>query len=353
MRETPTYDVVDARANGRGVTAGDLSGDLALDLGTASARLAERDGTVVDEPAIVAVDEDRGRLLHFGREALGAAAAAGRVRLVRPVRRGQLADLALAEALIAGLLRRVGVSRRGRPRVLAGVHVDATPIQRRALQRALERSGARSVRFLELPVAVAIGQGLRIEEPAGSMVVELGAGTTDVAVLALGGMVTRAHLPVGGEDFELAVRNLLARRHDLVVDQATAREVLQMVGTVDAAAPETRVEVLGRDRSSGRPAAVVLGRAEVRAVLTEQLRPVLDTAASCIASAPPDLANDLVGAGIVLAGGASGLNGFAGALASATGLAVHLVDRPRLAAVTGAAACLEGVRPLPAVELAH
>ena len=159
-------------------------------------------------------------------------------------------------------------------------------------------------------------------------------------------------MAVGGEDFELAVRNLLARRHDLVVDQATAREVLQMIGTVDDSVPDARVEVLGRDRSSGRPGARILCRAEVRAVLAEQLRPVLDAAASCIAAAPPDLANDLVGAGIVLAGGASGLDGLAATLASATGLSVHTVDEPRRAAVRGAATCLEGIRPLPALQLA-
>lgn len=331
----------------------DLRGDIAVDLGTASARLVDRDGRLVDEPAIAAVDGDSGRLIHFGREALGTGAgAAGRVRLVRPVRRGQLADLALAEEMVQALFRRAGVSRRGRPRVLVCVHADATAIQRRALERAVEHAGARAVRFLELPLAVAIGQRVRIEEPTGSMVVEVGAGTTDMAVLALGGMVTSASLGCGSEDFELAVRSELFRRHGLLVDQATAREVVRMIGTLDEAAPEARVEVLGRDRSSGRQATAVLRRSDVRATLVDQVRPVLAAAAACIAAAPPDLANDLLGAGIVLAGGGSALDGLPEALASATGLSVRRVPDPRRAAISGAAACLEGVAELPALELA-
>lgn len=347
-----TYHERDAKAADDTVS-GDLSGDVALDLGTASARLAERDGGVVDEPSVAAIDGDTGRLLSFGRDALRTGAgAAGRVRLVRPVRRGQLADLGLAEEMVAAMFRRAGLSRRGRPRALVCVHAEATAIQKRALQRALEQAGARSVRFLELPLAVAIGQGVRIEEPTGTMVVEVGAGTADIAVLALGGMVTKASLTRGGEDFELAVRDLLARRQGLVIDQATAREVVRMIGTVDPTAPEARVEVLGRDRSTGRQSAAVLRRSEVRTTLLEQLRPVLAAAMDCIASAPPDLANDLIGTGITLAGGGSALDGLAAALAAATGLTVRGVDDARRAAVSGAASCLEGLRELPALEFA-
>jgi rod shape-determining protein MreB len=328
----------------------DLSGDVAIDLGTASTRLRERAGALVDEPSIAAIDADTGRLISFGREALQlGAGAAGRVRLVRPVRRGQLADLELAQALVATMLRRAGVSRRAR--VLICVHADATAIQRRALQRALEQAGARAVRFLELPLAVAIGEGERIEEPTGTMVVEIGAGTSDIAVLALGGMVTKAHLSRGGEDFELAVRNLLSSRHGLVVDQPTAREVIRMIGTVDADAPEARVEVLGRDRATGRASAAVLRRSDLRTTLLEQLRPILSAAMDCIADAPPDLANDLLGSGVVLAGGGSELDGCAAALAAATGLVVHPAADPRRSAVNGAARCLEGLTELPALEL--
>lgn len=328
--------------------------DVALDLGTATARLIERDGSLLDEPTVAAVDIDSGRLLAFGRQALlTGAGAAGRVRLVRPVQRGQLADLAVAEALVAAMLRAAGVSRRGRPRVLVCVHVDATAVQRRALKRALERAGARTVRFLELPLALAVGARIPVEEPTGSMVVEVGAGTTDLAVLALGGMVTSATLRRGAEDFEAAVRTLLARRHRLVVDTPTAREVLAMIGTVDPDLPEARVEVLGRDQTTGHHSSAVLRRSELRRVLDEQLTPVLSAAMSCITGAPPDLANDLLGTGLVLAGGGSQLHGLAERLASATGLSVRTLDRPRSASVEGALACLDWLDGLPSAELAR
>ncbi len=326
----------------------EMSMDLAIDVGTASIRVAERGGVVLDEPAIAAVDADSGRLLAFGAEALSTgAASAGRVRLVRPVRHGQLADLGLAEELLAALLRRAGATRRGRPRVLCCVHTDATAVQRRATKRALEQASARTVRFLELPLAVAIGAGIAIEEPTGSMVLEIGAATADVAVLALGGMVTSATVSQGAEDFETAVRSLLARRHGLVVDQATAREVLAMIGTVDPAAAEARVEVLGHDRATGRPAAAVLRRSEIRRALEEHLEPVLSAALRCISESPPDLANDLLGAGLVLAGGASRLDGIAARVAAATGVSVYPAADARCCAVLGAARCLAWLDEIP------
>ena len=317
--------------------------DLALDLGTSTTRVVDGDGRlVVDEPTLAAVDADSGRLLAFGADALDTGArAAGRVHLVRPVRRGQLAELDLAEALLSELVRRAGLTRTAHPRVLACAHVDATPVQHRALERALHKAGARQVGFVEQPVAGAIGAGLRIAEPTGSMVVEIGAGTTDVGLLALGGIVTGTCLPVGGEDLDAAVRRLLARRHHLVVDPATAAEVRQRLGSVAADAPEARAEVLGRDAETGRPSSAVLSRSELRPVLLDLLVPVLDAVVGCIADAPPDLANDLLGSGILLLGGASAVDGLDRRLARSTGLPVHVVDAPRLTAVRGAIGCAD------------
>lgn len=317
--------------------------DLAIDLGTSTTRVVDGDGRlVVDEPTVAAVDADSGRLLAFGSAALETGArAAGRVHLVRPVRRGQLADLELAEALLAELVHRAGGPRAGHRRVLACAHVDATPVQHRALERALRRAGARQVSFVEQPIAGALGAGVTIAEPTGSMVVEIGAGTTDVGLLALGGIVTGTCLPLGGDDLDAAVRRLLVRRHGLVVDPSTAAEVRQRLGSVASDAPEARAEVLGRDAHTGRPAAAVVTRSELRPLLLELLLPVLDAVVSCIADAPPDLANDLLGSGIVLLGGASAVDGLDRRLARATGLPVHVVDAPRLAAVRGAIGCAE------------
>lgn len=318
-----------------------MTSDLAIDLGTASTRVVDGDGRlVVDEPTLAAVDADTGRLLAFGAEALETGArAAGRVHVVRPVRRGQLTELDLAEPILAELVRRSGLTRLAHPRVLACAHLGATPVQNRALERALRRAGARQVAFVEQPIAGALGAGLAIEEPVGSMVVEIGAGTTDIGLLALGGVVTSASLDLGGDDLDHAVRRLLNRRHGLVVDLPTAVELRRTLGSVASDAPDARAEVLGRDAATGRPSAAVVTRAEIRPLLLERLVPVLDAVVSCVSAAPPDLANDLLGAGIVLLGGASAIDGLDRRLARATGLPVHVVDEPRLAAVSGALRC--------------
>jgi len=319
-----------------------LSADLALDFGTSTTRVVDSDGRLLlDEPTVAAIDGDSGRLLALGHEALGVGAgSAGRVSIVRPVRRGQLFDLSLAEEVLSEVLRNAGVSRLQHPRILVCSHVGATKVQHRALDRALRKAGARQVRFVEQPLACAVGSSLAIEEPSGSMVVEVGGGTTDAGVLALGGLVTSRSLAFGGEDVDDAVRSLLARRHGLVVDQATAAEVCRTIGTLDAASPELRVEVVGRDARTGRTATAVLARSELRPVLEELVSPVLDAAVACITDAPPDLANDLLGRGLVLAGGGASLDGFDRRLATATGLPVHVSSEPRLCAVVGASRCL-------------
>lgn len=320
-----------------------MSNDLALDFGSSTTRVADGRGAVLlEEPTVAAVDADTGRLIAFGTKALAlGSATAGRVSLVRPVRHGQLVDIALAEEVLVEVVRAAGVSRLAHPRVLACVQAGATHVQRRALDRALRKAGARQVRFVEQPVACAIGVGLPIEEPTGSMVLDVGAGTTDIGVLALGGLVTSASLVVGGDDFDDAVRLLLARRYDLVVDPATAAEVRRRIGSVRPVVDLANLEVTGREGATGRPRSIVVSPAELRPVLEDLVGPVLLAAVQCIATAPPDLANDLLGTGCYLAGGGSLLDGFGHRLASAIGLPVHLAPDPGRSAVVGAARCLE------------
>jgi rod shape-determining protein MreB len=319
-----------------------VSGDLALDFGSATTRVADARGRIVlEEPTVAAVDADTERLLAFGSKAPAlVAATAGRVSLVRPVRHGQLVDIGLAEEVLVEVLGAAGASRLAHPRVLACVSSAATHVQRRALDRALRKAGARQVRFIEQPVACAVGAGLPIEEPTGSMVVDVGAGTTDIGVLALGGLVTHAALAVGTDDVDEALRVLLARRYDLVVDRETAAEVCRRIGSLRVAPDLSNIEVTGRATATGRPHAVVLGPSDVRPTIVELLNPIFDAAVNCIATAPPDLANDLLGAGCHLSGGGSSLDGLGQSLAAATGLAVRVAADPRSSAVLGAARCL-------------
>jgi rod shape-determining protein MreB len=315
-----------------------MSADLALDLGTAFTRVADASGAVVlEEPTVAAVHVDSGRLVCFGRAALALSRrAAGRVRLVRPVRHGQLADLRTAEAVLGEVLRRLRAAGHGRPAVLACVHCGATGVDRRALERVLRRGGARRVGFIEAPLAAAIALGLAVEEPRGAMVVDVGAGTADLAVLALGGIACSRSVRRGGDDVLEAIRTLLARRHNVVVDAGVAAEVRAALATLDPRAPEAYVEVLGRDAKTGRPASAVLARSELRPLLADVYAPLLETARACLAEAPPELANDVLGSGVVLTGGAL-VDGLERAVAGATGVSVHVAGDGGRSAVLGAA----------------
>ncbi len=325
-----------------------MSPDLAVDLGSATVRVAEPGGDVlVEEPSVAAVEVGEARMVAFGRKALGLAASggpSGRIQLVRPVRHGQLVDVRLADEVLEHVVRSAGVARLAHPRVLACVHVDVTHVQRDALERGLRRAGARQVRFVEQPIAAAMGAGLPVGEPEGMMAVEVGAGTTDVAVIALGGTVTSVSVPVGSADFDEALRTLLARRFGLVVDRSSAEEVRRRIGSVLPEPSSPHLEVRGRDVSTGAPARVVVSSEQLRPTLEELVAPIVSAAVDCVARTPPDLANDLLERGLSLSGGGSYLRGLEERLAAATGLAVHPAPSRERCAVLGAARCLGGDR---------
>ena len=253
-----------------------MSADLAVDFGTARTLVAVRGhGVVVDEPTIAAVDLARNRLVAFGNEAAGLRGrCAGEVGIVRPVTHGQLADLDLTAAVAKQLLRLAKVGSVSPPTVLCCASGTATNVQRRALDRAFTRAGAERVRFVELPVAVALGSGLRIEEPIASMVVDVGAGTTEIGVLALGGLVTQASVPVGGGDFDEAIKNLCSRQLDLVIDSATAENVKYEIGSAWVE-DDDKVEVRGRDASNGIVRSVVISRTEVADAIAPRVDRIL------------------------------------------------------------------------------
>lgn len=321
-----------------------MSSDLAVDLGTSTTLVAVAGrGIVVDEPTIAAVDLGRNRMVAFGAEAIGLLGrCGGEVALVRPVRHGQLLDLDLTEAVARHLLKASKTSGLG-PTVLCCATGAATGVQRRALDRSFKKAGARQVRFVEQQVAVALGAGLRIEEPVASMVVDVGAGTTEIGVLALGGLVTRASTGVGGTDFDQAIRRMCAGELDLAIDPDTAEQLKCALGSAWVE-DDAKMEVSGRDLSTGVARTVALSRTEVADAIWPRVDRILKAAASCIAAAPPDLANDLLNRGLYLAGGGALLPGFAQRLATATGIPVHLVEHPGRCAVLGAARCLPTLR---------
>lgn len=318
-----------------------MSTELAVDLGTARTLVALKGaGIVVDQPTIAAVDLSRNHLVAFGEEAAQLRGrCGGEVAIVNPVDHGQLADVDLTRAVAKLLLRVAKVRAAGQLTVLCCASGVGSSVQRRALDRAFSQAGADDVRFVEQTVAAALGTGLRIEEPVASMVVDLGAGTAEIGVLALGGLVTHATVRVGGGDFDEAIRRFCARQLDLVIDRRTAEGIKLAVGSAWVE-DDDKVEVKGRDASNGIVRSVVVSRSEVADAIAPGVERILDAAVSCITTAPPDLANDLLNRGLYLAGGGALLNGFAQRLASAAGIPVHLVEDPARCAITGAARCL-------------
>ena len=317
-----------------------VSAELALDLGTAWTRIADASGAlVVEEPTVAAVDHDSGRVIAFGKEALGhGARASGRVSIQRPMRHGQLVDIDLVEAVLAEALRRAGVSRLSHPKVLVCTHVGATKVQNRALERAIRRAGAKGVLFLAQPTACAIGAGLSIDEPTGSMVTDVGAGTTDVGVLALGGLVVAESFAGGADDFDEAIRTYLARERGLLVDLSTAEAARIEIGSVLPGAAGAHVEVAGRDVKTGRQTSALVESSEIEPILDELVTPILDAVVTVITKAPPELVNDLLSSGVLLAGGGALVRGFDERLAKATGLPVHVASDGGRAAILGARA---------------
>jgi rod shape-determining protein MreB len=297
-------------------------------------------GIVVDEPTVAAVDMARNRLVAFGNEAVALRGrCAGDVAIVRPVSHGQLADIDITAAVARNLLRVARTSSVGQVNVLCCASGAATSVQRRALDQVFKQAGTDSVHFVEQQLAVALGAGLAVGEPVASMVVDVGGGTTEIGILALGGLVAGQCVPIGGGDFDEAIRRFCIREYDLVIDLETAEAVKCAIASAWVTRDD-KAEVRGRDASSGVARSAVISRSEVADALTPCLSQILGAAASCIASSPPDLANDLLNRGLYLAGGGALLQGFAQRLASATGVPVHLVEDPERCAIAGASLCL-------------
>ena len=322
-----------------------MSGALAVDLGTARTLVVDpMKGLLVDEPTVAAVDIASGKMLAFGSRARAMAGkAAGEVAIVQPVRNGQLVDLELTHQIAADIFRRARRSHVFRPEVLCCVPGAATGVQLRALERSFRKAGARRIEFIEHVVACGIGTRLHLEEPVATMVLDVGAGTSDMAVMALGGVVTEASLPLGGGDFDEAIRHLCRRSFDLVLPTGTAEKIKLAIGSAWPA-DERKVEVRGRDLGNGMARTVVLSSSEVAAVLAEHVEAIIRAAVGCIIESPPDLANDLLNRGLYLAGGGALLDGFARRLATAVGIPIHLVRSPEKVAVYGAARSLRAMR---------
>jgi rod shape-determining protein MreB and related proteins len=325
-----------------------MARDLAIDLGTANTLVYARGrGIVLNEPTVVALNTRTGDVLAIGSEAW---AMIGRtpsyIVAVRPMRQGAITDFDITERMIKVLLQRVGISRVSRPRILICVPSAITAVERRAVKEAARRAGAASAYLIEQPMAAAIGAGLPVHEPLGSMVVDIGGGTSEMAVISLGGVVAMRALRCGGFDFDADVQAFIRAKYGVAIGERTAEAVKVAVGSAYEYPDESGVEVRGREVTTGMPRTIVLSPGDIRSALEDHVRQIVNAAISCLGEAPPELGQDIIFQGIHLVGGGSMLRGMTQRLANGTAVPVHLVDAPLECVALGAGRCLESFNEL-------
>ena len=265
----------------------------------------------------------------------------GYIQAVRPLRKGAITDFDITQRMIRLLLQRAGVSRFNRPRVVICVPSAITEVERRAVEEAARRAGAAGAYLIEQPMAAAIGAGLPIHEPLGNMVVDVGGGTTETAVISLGGIVALQAIRVGSFDIDAAIQTYVRREYGIAIGERTAEEIKVAIGSASPTADAVKAEVRGRDLMAGLPKTVILSPEEVRHAIDEQVSAIVDSVVQCLGQAPPELAQDLIVQGIHLVGGGGMLSGLDQRLAEETAIPVHLVEAPLECVVLGAGKCLE------------
>jgi len=308
---------------------------------------AKGSGIVLNEPTVIALNEKTRDVLAMGHEAWQMIGRTpGYIVAMRPLRGGAITDFEITQRMISLLLRRAGVSRLNRPRVLICVPSAITEVERRAVIEASRRAGAADSQLIEQPMAAAIGAGLPIHEPLGNMVVDIGGGTTETAVISLGGIVHLEAIRVGSFDIDAAIQTYVRREYGIAIGERTAEEIKMAIGSAAPTDDEMKAEVRGRDLMSGLPKTVILSPEEVRDAIEEQVGAVVASVIRCLGQAPPELAQDLITQGIHLVGGGGMLRGLDVRLAMETGIPVHLVDAPLECVCLGAGKCIEAYETL-------
>lgn len=317
---------------------GMFSRDLAIDLGTANTLvyIANR-GVVLREPSVVAVHRDTKQVLAVGMEAkrmLGR--TPGNIVAIRPMKDGVIANFEITEAMLKYFIMKVHNRKRlVRPRIVIGVPSGITQVERRAVRDSAVSAGAREVYLIEEPMAAAIGVGLPIEEPSGNMIVDIGGGTTEVAVISLSGVVYSRSMRVGGDVLDETIVNYIKRKYNLLIGERTAEDIKMRIGSAVALREQLTLEVKGRDLVAGMPKTLLINDGEIREAMAEPVGNIIETIRVALERTPPELAADIVDKGIVLAGGGALLRGLDALLREETGLPVTTADDPLSAVVLG------------------
>ncbi len=329
-----------------------LGRDMAVDLGTANTLVYVRGrGIVLDEPSVVAVDVRDGRALAVGLEAkrmIGRTPS--HIEAIRPLKDGVIANFEICEKMLRYFIHRVHQRRWAKPRMVICVPSGITGVEQRAVQEAAEYAGARKPAYIiEEPMAAAIGAGLPVQEPTGSMIVDIGGGTTEVAVLSLGGIVTSSSVRVGGDELDEAIIQWVKKEHGLALGERTAEEVKMSLGSAWPLEQELAAELRGRDLVTGLPKTVVTTTEEIREALEEPVTAIVDAVKVTLDTTPPELAADVMERGVVLTGGGALLLGMRERLEAETGMPVVVADDPLLSVAVGSGRSLEAFEALRGV----
>lgn len=323
-----------------------LSKDMGIDLGTANSLVyVKGKGVVLQEPSVVAIDRDTNQVLAVGNEAKRMVGRTpGNIIAVRPMKDGVIADFDVTERMLRHFIR-CASRRRGifRPRVVVAVPSGVTEVEKRAVVDAILSAGAKDARLIEEPMAAAIGAGLPVQEPTGNMIVDIGGGTTEVAVISLGGIVSQRSIRIGGDDMDSAIVQHVRRTYNLLIGERTAEEIKQQIGTAhpDEADPERAMDVRGRDLVTGLPKTVTVTAREIYEALQEPVLAIVEAVKMTLERTPPELAADIMDRGIVTAGGGSLLSGLGRLLSDETGMPVHQAEDPLTAVAIGTGMALE------------
>ncbi len=323
--------------------------DIGIDLGTANTLVyLKGKGIIIREPSVVAVDTKTDAVRYVGQEAKNIIGRTpGSIRAVRPLKDGVIADFDMTTAMLQEFIRKaIGGSPLVKARVIICIPSGVTAVERRAVKEAAEGAGAKRVSIVEGPMAAAIGAGRPVEGPTGSMVVDIGGGTSEVAVISLCGIVTSRSVRVAGDEFDLSIINFIKRKYNLLIGERTAEKIKIEIGSAYPVGEDAEMEIKGRNLLTGLPENITISAAEIREALSEPLSHIVEAIKVTLERTPPELSADIIDSGIMLAGGGAYLRGLDKLINEETGIPVYIAERPLDCVVDGTGKLLENIEEL-------
>ncbi|MBP2649619.1 MAG: mreB [Firmicutes bacterium] len=319
---------------------------MGIDLGTANTLVhVKGKGIVLNEPSVVAIQRDTGEVLAVGEEAKQMIGRTpGNIVAIRPLKDGVIADFDVTQAMLKYFIRKAISSQSFiRPRVIVGVPSGVTEVEKRAVIDATIQAGAREAYLIEEPMAAAIGAGLPVHEPTGNMVVDIGGGTTEVAVISLGGIVTSRSIRIGGDEMDEAIVQYIKRTYNLMIGERTAEEIKIKIGSAIPLTSDVTMDIRGRDMVSGLPKTLTVKGHEIQRALSEPVCGILEAVKITLEKTPPELASDIMDRGIIMTGGGSFLRGLDTLLNKETGMPVYVAEDPLICVASGTGKALESI----------